>query len=850
MRFHLISSVALAVLAIANTAHAGDTSSEIIVTAPRAEVKAREAQKIAPNLVDVQAAETIAKYPDFNAAEALSRVPGITLSSDTGEGRFVNIRGIDSNLNGATYGGVVLLNTNPSGTVFRTGRAVEFDTIPTGAVDGFIVTKTGLPNHEAEGLGGSIELTPRSAAKVEHTFIDGAIGYGYEPEHDHGGPLNLDLAVGSRFGGLNKPFSFVLTGSWREDHRGFDDIEADYVDAPLSSTSGPAFSPLQVNKALSDIQLRHYDYHRRRFGYGGELEYNPTVDQQYYIRSSVAGYTESVIKNRLTYDNLFSGKNDTVNPANPAGYVTTTDVTLKGTSEQETHLNQVYALGGRNILGDLTLDYHLAYSSASFNVGRNIGSTFKGPKGQPFAIDNISNAEQPALGLTNGVDVNDPTLYKLSKLSSSTEAARDHEWSAAVNGKLDTHWIGADDHLQFGGEVRLRDKNDTVYNEAVSFTKIGLAATSMPGDTNFYGQYTNGPMINQATLLSAANATVGPAVADDTQYFDVTENIYAVYGMYGFSLGNLGVLAGARVEHTEAQYNNFGFDAGGNNTGPQSQKRNYTNVFPTAQFRYSITPNLIARATYSTGISRPGFSQVAQPMSIDTNNDVVTMGNPALKPTFGNNFDVSIERYLPNGGILSLGFFDKEFSNYIVPLGVTGTSPYISGNGILTVTYANASDAWARGVEAAYEQHFTFLPKPFDGFGISANMTYVDSQITLQGRKSTLPATSKYTWNVAGFYEAHGVEVRLSAQYAGSSLFSIGGPTGGNPVAYAPNDYQDKRLTVDLASTLTIRKGVRLYFNVKNLTNQSLRYYESTPNRPIQREYYQSTYEGGVKFNF
>ena len=743
----------------------------------------------------------------------------------------------------------MLLNTNPSGTVFGTGRAVEFDTIPTGAVDGFIVSKTGLPSHEAEGLGGSIELTPRSAAKVDHPFIDGAIGYGYEPEHKHGGPLNLDLAIGSRFGGFNKPFSFVLTGSYREDRRGFDDIEEDYVDAPLATTSGSAFSALQVNKALADIQLRHYDYHRRRFGYGGELEYNPTVDAQYYIRASVAGYTESVVKNRLTYDDLFGGTNDIVNPANPAGYVTTTDLSIKGTNEQETHLNQVYALGGRNIMGDFTLDYRLSYSSASFNVDYNIGSTFKGPQGVPFAIDNITNSEQPALGVTDGTDVNNATLYKLSKLTSSTEAARDHEWSAAINGKLDTHWIGTDDNLQFGGEVRLRKKNDTPYNEDVSFTKFGLGAASLPADTNFYGRYTNGPMINEGTLLSAANATVGPAVSDPTQYFDVTENIFAGYGMYSFSVGNLGVLAGVRVEHTQAHYNNFGFDADGNETGPQSQPRSYTNAFPTAQLRYTITPNLIARATYSTGIARPGFGQVAQPISIDTSNDIVTIGNPALKPTFGNNFDVSLEQYLQHGGILSLGFFDKEFSNYIVPLGVTGTSPYIEGNGILTVTYANASGAHARGLEAAYEQHFTFLPKPFDGFGASANFTYVDSQITLQGVKSQLPATSKYTWNLAGFYEAHGVEVRLSAQYAGSSLFSIGGPIGGSPVQYAPNDYQDHRLTLDLTSTLQIRKGVRLYFNVKNLTNQPLRYYETTANRPTQREFYESTYEGGVKFN-
>ena len=103
----------------------------IIVTGRRFSETARGQQKNAINLIDVQSAEDIAKYPDFNAAEALSRVAGVSVSSDTGEGRFINIRGIDGNLNGTRFGGVQLLNTQPGGTSFGGGgRAVELDTIP------------------------------------------------------------------------------------------------------------------------------------------------------------------------------------------------------------------------------------------------------------------------------------------------------------------------------------------------------------------------------------------------------------------------------------------------------------------------------------------------------------------------------------------------------------------------------------------------------------------------------------------------------------------------------------------------------------------------------------------------
>ncbi|MGI9170236.1 MAG: TonB-dependent receptor plug domain-containing protein, partial [Caulobacteraceae bacterium] len=152
----LLAGVALAARARGAAAAAADASpvNELVVTAPRQEDKARVVQFQAPNIISVQSAQTIVKYPDFNAAEALGRMPGVSLSSDTGEGRFVQIRGIDANLDGATYGGVPLLNTNPGGTsAGGGGPAVEFDTIPTGAIDGIIVTYTLLPDHEAEGLG-------------------------------------------------------------------------------------------------------------------------------------------------------------------------------------------------------------------------------------------------------------------------------------------------------------------------------------------------------------------------------------------------------------------------------------------------------------------------------------------------------------------------------------------------------------------------------------------------------------------------------------------------------------------------------------------------------------------------
>ena len=64
--------------------------------------QALEVKQQAPVILDIVPLDQIRSLPDVNAAEALQRLPGISLESDTGEGRFINIRGMDADLNGTT----------------------------------------------------------------------------------------------------------------------------------------------------------------------------------------------------------------------------------------------------------------------------------------------------------------------------------------------------------------------------------------------------------------------------------------------------------------------------------------------------------------------------------------------------------------------------------------------------------------------------------------------------------------------------------------------------------------------------------------------------------------------------
>jgi TonB-dependent receptor len=652
------------VLALAQGARAQDQTSpkgQVVVTAPRREVQARVVQMRAPNLISVQSAETIQKYPDFNAAEALGRMPGVSLSSDTGEGRFVNIRGIDANLDGATYGGVPLLNTNPGGTAAGGGgRAVEFDTIPTGAIDGIVVTYTTLPDHEAEGLGGSVELSPRTATNITQPFLDATLGGGYEPLRHHGGPYDGEIALGARFGfgdhGLvvdngqaleprsgffsnPTPFSFVLTASRLEDRRAIDDLEESYIDDGIAPRN-----------AVSQYDLRRYTgYHRIRFGDGGEFDFEPNEDHSWYVRIDNAGYVESVQKNFLLFKHLDAVEDPTqanpipIDPSDPNGFLVTTQPTMTLTDERETHDNQIYVIGGRDNWGGVALDYHAAYSRATFTEDHDIGAQFAGPT-VPFTYDNVLRKNYPIFTFPTGFNVNDATQYTLSRLSNQEDFDGDGEYSLAANLSIPLQFIPGDSELRFGTEQRFRNRVANEFDQTFDVPPLSLAGLSTPAVVYYDNHYSNGPQISLpgvSDLIKTGVAVLTSSSFNQGSYFNAKENIYAEYGEVTGEIGRWGYLVGVRVETTDATYGGYVFTD--NVPALENRPANYTDAFPTIQLRYGFSPTMQIRATYSTGIGRPGFNQNTTAASVDLTQSpvVVSRGNPNLRPTLGQNFDLS-----------------------------------------------------------------------------------------------------------------------------------------------------------------------------------------------------------------
>src|SRR5690348_7110400 len=233
-------------------------SLQVLVTAPRAagEAAAINRERNAENLVQVLPSEVIRSLPNANMADALGRLPGVTLERDEGEGKYVQVRGTEPRLTNTTIDGVNV--PSPEGGV----RQIKFDAIPADIVESVEINKTLQANMDGDGIGGSVNLVTKTAGDRPTISLSG--GSGYTPILGGRSLAETTGTVGQRFG-AEKRFGILVGGSYDWNGRGIDDIE------PVSdvATFGDGSTALWKDA----IDVREYRYYRSRWGVAGSADY-------------------------------------------------------------------------------------------------------------------------------------------------------------------------------------------------------------------------------------------------------------------------------------------------------------------------------------------------------------------------------------------------------------------------------------------------------------------------------------------------------------------------------------------------------------------------------------------------
>jgi TonB-dependent receptor len=824
-----------------------------------------EQEQEATNQLNVLSQQAIEQTPYKTVGEAVQLLPGVGVQHDTGEPRFAQIRGTDANLNDILFNGVVL----PS--YFPGFRAVSVDSIPVGLVSNIDVNKTLLPYMDGEGIGGQFNLEPKSAFDYNGFYAQMNVQGGYVPlRYTPTSFGSFTIADTFKIGEQAK-LGILVSGLYDFRRFGIDDLEESY------STPGTAI----VDKSIGTYVLRHYTYERMRTGIGTNIDLELDPNNRFYFDFEYGGYNERRIPR---YETVYSGL-DVTSSANvlPNGsYITTPgNVSVQKSLENSLQENRFFTIigGGEHKFSNVDLTYKVSYSEAYQDqpyYDHYVFNSLPGTIGGSIIYNNQANGgNSPTINFNNLTGQNNPHNYTLNQFVNESFFSADKIF--AIQGDIKFALpIGSNPGVvQLGTSARLRWRN---FNQ----TYKGRTPTDASGTSNslyldqvlssnsptiYNGKYPLGPQISLNTGSVLANNPQYSTPTDETLANAVgtwaaNENIYAGYAMYTVTFDKLTVEGGVRIEGTNFSfnYNQGTYDPTGTliATRPARGTNDYVNVLPNIQLTYDINPQWVARLAYTKSLARPTFQQGVPAIE---NGDLQatipgtdslasqTFGNANLKAARSHNFDASIEYYPAPGAILRLSAFDKEISDYVVQ------DYSLNSAGGANVSFSSINHSRIYGFEMDYEQQFTFLPSPLDGFGVRGSFARIFSAgQTHPGQPATsLPSQAGLVWNAGLFYQKYNWTFYIGATFTGHNLLAVGAPARTLPTGNIPasaDTYFDGYLQLDTKLTYAVNRYLSFYVEGNNLNDGPLRYYAGNPSHPLQNEYYGPTVDGGLIITF
>lgn len=823
-----VSALALAVAASSGAWAQQAEVVDVIGQAAQLE-QALDDQRKSDSIRSVVHADAIGQLPDDNAAEALQRIPGVSVERDQGEGRFVRVRGLGPDLNSVTINGTLV----PSPESKR--RAVALDVLPSELIQSLSVVKTLTPDMDANSVGGTIEVESMSAFDHDGLFYSLSGEVSHDDNTSKQSP-KLSGAFSNRFSlgdGIDN-FGVAAAISWHDRRFGSDNTE-----------TGGAWDFDGAQAALERIEQRRYDITRERLGMGLNLDYRPDDDSELYLRSLYSKFKDS--ESRQALRSSFS------DPQLP-GDTGTARLERRLKERDETQTIRSLVVGGKQSWDDWRLHAQAGHSKSSEDTPLAIGNAvFRNLSN--FAGVGYQSSRKPVLGPVPGYD--EAQNYRLHSVSQTKEYTEDREYNLRLALEHDYQVSGIGHTLGFGGKLSRRDKKNDA--EQWSYSRNALLAEGFSdADLNLsnftrsrvgYGLGGFGPGIRGSAVKSLLSGLERSAFYDEeasrVNDFKISEDINAAWLMNTSDIDRLRLIVGIRYEQTRFSAKGTGLDE--DVFLPVSKRRNYDHWLPGLTAIYSLNANTQLRAAWTNSVVRPTFGQLAPGFVIEDNE--AEFGNPELKALESSNFDIGIEHFMGRAGTVSAFAFYKDIRHFAYETDLAGTGQYIDFDEAFT--FVNGDKAKVYGLELAYAQQFNWLPAPWNGLLLNANTTLTRSRAGieqfdedlggLRKRNISLPGQSDLTGNLTLGWENQRLSLRLSANYKSDYLSEVG------DVLDKRYDYKvDDQLFVDFSASYFLMDNLQVFFEAQNLTDESYYVYTGRKRYNAQYEEYGPTYKLGL----
>ncbi len=718
----------------------------------RGQLAAINQQINAKGISNVVSAEKLQELPDVNVAEAIGRLPGMMVERNRGEGQKIIIRGLAPKYNTISIGGHMAPSTSPD------DRSTDLNMIAPEILGGVEVLKANTADLDADGLGGTVNLTLREAPQGFKGSAEVLAGYS-----GHSNKLSNfkgSFYVSNRF--FKDKLGVMLTGNAETAERNSDVFDVDYaVQGIPDYDQGETFIKPWVTSA--EVKANIEDRTRA----GGSLLLDLKLGESTTLKASnFIGYLDRDIYDRTKNYNLGS-----------------LYIQIRQYQEQINQLLFSNALEGKHFILGSVLDWGISRSQSINDkpyghrvVFRQLSAYDNYTMGSSFDIEPPELIPQPE-NLKESLD-----QYYFYESQNLTYDASEIESSFYAN------WQTPFRLGKFSGYVKIGAKHRYKYRERTN-QRTGRRI-DYPDEVNAFLQVypdytlTTEGVVGKIQLLNFLDKDYVPReflngkyeylkvneVLDRNQISDVYENylrdweyfiasgakddyvtdesIQAYYLMTELNFGRyVTFIPGIRLEKTYLKYDAYIADAvpeSENMYAPvefkdTSAQNEYYNLLPQIHLRIKPTSWFDIRLAYTNTLSRADYNQLAPKELINVTNQSVVLGNTELQPAKSENFDIIFTFFNQRFGLLTLGAFHKNIEGFLwnrtalIRAG-TDTDPELLKLPNSTLGYSvdyplnNKNLSTIRGLEFDLQSNLVFLP--VKGFVFNANFTIMKSQTT------------------------------------------------------------------------------------------------------------------------
>ncbi|HTY00897.1 MAG TPA: TonB-dependent receptor [Bacteroidota bacterium] len=761
----------------------------VVVTGQaKGQMQAINQQLASDKIASIVSEAKIQELPDFNAAQAIGRLPGVSTLQSSGEASKVVIRGLAPQFNEVAVGGISLASTGSTqigaasqgGTsgAINTDRSVDLTMITPYMIKTVEVYKSLTPDMNANAIGGYVNMELREAPEGFKT--DALAQTGYTQKSGKYGNYRFVAAASDRF--LDDALGVYVLGNAESYDRDADNMVGTYT--PQSSqVQSDGYRPVLV----TNVQLNRHIETRDRYGANLILDYKlpsgsiKSVNALSRLASNSHDYwtildyqahninfryregdtkTDMAV-NTLDFNNDFGFLSMDLKAANTysrnhAPGMPQYDFTETGGIPGATPVNtvpealvkQVSYIGPAN-----TYLFNISLFSADYKENDQV---YRGDFKIPFNLEGITSGYFKSGG---------EFRYNYHTNAQGTPYAGMHAGSPITNAMVSLimqHYPVRLDSAKGEFPGTNFTSNDSKLTDSFLDNRFGSVLwASDPSILNgITTLLSNTPSIN---AVNSSGSNAGGWFESPYQYlpnqYKYVERYYAGYAMGEFNaLQNVSVVGGVRWEEVKGYFDAFNL-ADGRDATHQAVDTVFAHptnryLLPMVQAKWSFADWADVRYSFTKTLARPDYSQLSPHFNMDYTQFNVWAGNPHLVPAQATNHDIFFTFHNNEIGLISLGAFYKEVKDFTfytqyslhatAPPGLDSIGSFVvhTGSGVISpkdgaqlYTYMNSQyKAYIRGLEADIQTRLWYLPQPLDGILIGINYTHISSGATYPWR--------------------------------------------------------------------------------------------------------------------